>query len=125
MLKSALLVTTGIIIGAGSVSVLAQGNAKHYTVAEINVKDRTAYEKDLPEAIDLIKKGGGVYVAGGFDKAMVRTGTPAVANRYVIQVYPDKAASDKTWDGGLSAWIDKHKNIADFRIIEVQGVEMK
>ena len=51
-------------------------------------------------------------------------GTPA-ANRYVIQVYPNKAAADKTWESGLGAWVEKNKNIADFRIIEVEAVEAK
>ena len=125
MLKSALLVTTGIVLGAGAISALqAQTNAQYYTVAEINVKDRAAYEKDLPAAINIIKEGGGKYLAGGFDKATTSMGTPPVANRYVIQVYPNKAAADKTWDsGGLGAWTSQHKNIADFRVIEVEAVQ--
>jgi hypothetical protein len=41
MLKSALLVTSGIIIGAGAINVLhAQSGAPYYLVAEINVKDK-------------------------------------------------------------------------------------
>ena len=43
MLKNALLVTAGIVIGAGAVSVLqAQSNAPYYVVAEINVNDQPA-----------------------------------------------------------------------------------
>jgi hypothetical protein len=42
MLKSALLMTAGIVIGFGANAVLAQSNAPYYLVAEINVKDKTA-----------------------------------------------------------------------------------
>ena len=45
MLKSALLVTAGIVVGAGAISALhAQSGAPYYLVAAINVKDKTAYE---------------------------------------------------------------------------------
>jgi hypothetical protein len=41
MLKSALLVTTGIVVGAGAISALqAQSNAPYYQVAGINVTDQ-------------------------------------------------------------------------------------
>ena len=41
MLRSALLVTAGIIVGAGAVSTFqAQSNAPYYQVAAINVIDQ-------------------------------------------------------------------------------------
>jgi uncharacterized protein (DUF1330 family) len=125
MLKSALLVTASMVVGAGAVQLLhAADTPLIYNVAEINVRDKAAYEKALPEALELIKAGGAKYLAGGFDKTHTRMGMPA-ANRYIIQVYPNKAALDKTWDSGLGAWVEKNKNIADFRIIEVEAVEAK
>jgi hypothetical protein len=49
MFKSALLVAASIVVGAGAVQLLhAAGSPPLFTVAEINVKDRAAYEKDLP-----------------------------------------------------------------------------
>jgi hypothetical protein len=33
-------------------------------VAEINVKDKESYNKILPKALEMIKNGGGTYVAG-------------------------------------------------------------
>jgi hypothetical protein len=48
-----------------------------------------------------------------------------VANRYVIQVYPNKAALDKTWESGLGAWVENSKRIAGLRVIEAEGIEQK
>jgi uncharacterized protein (DUF1330 family) len=126
MLKSALLVTASMVVGAGAVQLLhAAGSSPLYTVAEINVKDRAAYEKDLPDAMKLIKDGAGVYLAGGFEKAKADVGAPP-PNRFVIIRYDGGAdAYDKVWNGGLKAWTEKHANIADFRIIRVEGVEAK
>jgi len=73
----------------------------------------------------MIKDGGGVYLAGGFDKAKMDYGAPPVANRYVIIRYDSADAYNKTWNGGLKDWVEKHLNIAAFRLIQVEGVEAK
>ena len=124
MLKSALLVTAGILVGVGASAVLAETNAPYYEIGEINVKDVDAYKKEMAVSSGLIKNNGGVYVAGGFDKATTRIGAP-VANRVVVIRYPSKAAADKVYDDGLRAWIEKNAAVADFRIITVEGVEAK
>jgi uncharacterized protein (DUF1330 family) len=125
MKKTILLLIAGIVVGVGASQLLrAAEGPQLYTVAEINVRDKAAYDKALPEALNIIKEGGGKYVAGGFEKSTTRMGMP-VANRYVITVYPNKAASDKTWESGLGGWVEKHKNIADFRVIEAEGIEQK
>jgi uncharacterized protein (DUF1330 family) len=125
MKKTLLLLTAGVIVGVGASQFLrAAEGPPVYSAAEINVRDKAAYEKALPEAMNFIKEGGGKYLAGGFDKATTRMGMP-VANRYVIQVYPNKAALDKTWESGLGGWVEKNKHIADFRVIEAEGVEQK
>jgi hypothetical protein len=100
MKKTILLLTAGIVVGVG-VSQLMRAPPV-YSVAEINIRDKAAYEKALPEAMNFIKEGGEKYVAGDFDKATTRLGMP-VANRYVIQGYPNKPALDKTWESGLGA----------------------
>jgi hypothetical protein len=43
--------------------------------------------------------------------------------RYVIIRYDSADAYNKTWNGGLKDWVEKHVNIADFRLIQVEGVE--
>ena len=44
----ALLVAAGIVVGAGAIQGLhAATGGGYYTVAEINVKDRATYDKDL------------------------------------------------------------------------------
>ena len=81
MKKTILLLTAGIVVGVGVSQLLrAAEGPPVYSVAEINVRDRAAYEKALPEAMTFIKEGGGKYLAGGFDKATTRMGMP-VANR--------------------------------------------
>ena len=55
MLKNALMMTAGIIIGEGAISVLdAQSGAPYYLVAAINVKDKTAYEAS---SVDKVRDG--------------------------------------------------------------------
>jgi len=128
MFKSALLVAASIVVGAGAVQLLhAAGNPPFYTVAEINVKDRAAYEKELPAVLKVIKEGGGEYLTGGFDKAKLDYGGPPVGNRYVIVRYDNADAYNKTWNGGLKKWVDDiaEKNIAGFRLISVEGAEAK
>ncbi len=49
------------------------------------------------------RKSGGTYIAGGFNKAKVDLGKPAVGNRYVIIRFEDEAAYDKFWTGGGKA----------------------
>jgi uncharacterized protein (DUF1330 family) len=122
--KIAAALISGFVFGAGAASVLAQGTAPYYEVAEINVKDVDAYKKAMSESLPMIKEHGGTYVAGGFEKAKSRVGSP-VSNRYVVIRYPNKEAADKLYDDGLKAWMDKNATIADFRIVGVEGVEAK
>ena len=90
---------------------------------ETNVTDEDAYKKALPDAQKIIKDAGGVYIAGGFDKAKVDHGGPAVGNRYVIIRYENEAAYDKFYNSGGKDWIDK--NAPQAREIKVEGIEAK
>jgi hypothetical protein len=59
------------------------------------------------KALDLIKAGGGKYVAGGYNKTKSIIGTPP-PNRYVLIRYDGGAeAFDKVWNGGLKEWVEK------------------
>ena len=126
MLKSALLVTTSIAIGAGSVQLLHSVHAATgpsvYNVYEATVKDEAAYMKALvDENVDkIIKENGGIRVGGGFNKAKGIRGT-ASGNRFVIIQYPNQAAFEKADKDGLTAWIDKHQ--PDAREVMVEGLE--
>ena len=126
MLKSALLVTAGIIVGVGaSYGVLNRASAAGpaiYNVYEASVKDVDAYEKALPEVGRLIKESGGVRVAGGFDKSKTMRGAP-VGNRFIIVRWDDMAAYEKGQSMGIKAWVDKHA--PDAREIITEGVEAK
>jgi hypothetical protein len=123
MLKSALLVGAGIVIGAGAISALnAATGTPVYNVYEAAVTDEAAYTKDLAEIEPVIKANGGVRVAGGFNKAKAVRGT-APANRFVIIQWPNEAAFDKGEKDGISAWIEKHAPQA--REVLVEGVEAK
>jgi len=124
MLKSALLFGIGIAIGAGAIQGLhAATGSTVYTVYEANVTDEAAYAKALSEVQKLIKNNGGVYVAGGFNKARLVDGKPPVGNRYVIIRWDNMSAFDRAEDDGVRAWIEK--NAPDARQVAVEGVEAK
>jgi uncharacterized protein (DUF1330 family) len=126
MLKGALLVSAGIVIGFGANAVLAQNNAPYYEVAEINVKDQAGYEAS---GVDKVRESqianGGKTIAGGYNKAHGVLGDPP-ANRYLIIQYPSKEAADKHWNESVSKWWDSegHKYAA-FRAIGVEAVAAK
>jgi uncharacterized protein (DUF1330 family) len=83
------------VLGAGAASVFAQGTPPYYEVTEIAVKDQAGYEASGVDKVrDAIKAGGGKFIAGGYNKATAVEGTPP-ANRFLILVYPNKAAAEK------------------------------
>ena len=124
MLKSALLLGAGIAIGSGAIHGLhAATGAPVYTVYEANITDEAGYTKALPEVEKYIKENGGMRAGGGFNKAKLISGSPAVGNRYVLVRWENEAAFDKAMSAGLKAWIDKYGNGA--RQILVEGVEAK
>ena len=114
-----------LMLGAGGATLYthaATGPAV-YNVYEATVTDEDAYKKALPDAQKIIKEAGGVYVAGGFNKAKVDHGDAKIGNRFVVIRYDNEAAYDKFWNGGGKAWIEKHAPQA--RSIRVEGVEEK
>jgi len=122
MLKSALLLTAGIIVGAGAVHGLSAATGPMvYNVYEANVTDEAKYTAALPEAQKHIKENGGVYVAGGFGKAKLGHGA-AIGNRYVIISYPNMAAYEKAMSDGNREWLAKNAP-ADYREIVAEGLE--
>jgi uncharacterized protein (DUF1330 family) len=129
MLKSALLVTAGIVVGAGAIDALhAQNNVPYYLVAEINVKDQKAYEASGVDKVrDGMKANGtGKLIAGGYNKATA-IDADSVANRVLIFQYPNKEAMEKDWKDNIAPWEMKPevRKLADFHAIGVEGVEQK
>jgi uncharacterized protein (DUF1330 family) len=94
------------VLGVGAADMLhAEGTASYYEVAEINVKDQAGYEASGVEKVRESQKAhGGITVAGGYNKAEGRLGTPP-ANRYLIIKYPNREAADKHWID-VSKWWD-------------------
>ena len=124
MLKSALLVTAGIVLGAGGISALqAQSNAPYYEVAEINVIDQPNYEASGVDKVrDAIKAGGAKLIAGGYNKTTSYDGAPP-SNRYLIFQYPDKVTHDKLNMEIIRPWQEKVKGkyTSVFRIVGVEA----
>ena len=114
-----------LVLGAGGASLYthAATGPAFYSVYEANITDEDAYKKALPDVLKIIKENGGVYVAGGFNKAKIDHGGPAVGNRYVIIRFENEAAYDKFFNGGGKAWIDK--NAPGARDLKVEGAEQK
>ena len=129
MLKSALLVTAGVVFGAGAISALhAQSNAPYYEVAGINVTDQAGYEASgVVELRDKIKASGGKLIAGGYNKATVYEGDITAPNRFLIFMYPSKEAHDKVWTNDIKPWVEKVKGkyVDRFRVFGVEAVEQK
>jgi len=125
-LATSALMAVNLLIGAGGATIYAQATTPIYAVAEINVKDKDGYDKVLPKALDLIKNGGGKYVAGGYNKSKSIIGTPP-PNRYVLIRYDGGAdAFDKVLKGGHKDWVEKEASkYADFRLFNVEATEMK
>ena len=100
----------------------------YYLVAEINVKDKTAYEASGVDKVrDGMKANGtGKLIAGGYNKAIAMD-ADSVANRVLIFQYPSKEAMDKDWKANIEPWEMRAdvRKLADFHAIGVEGVEQK
>jgi uncharacterized protein (DUF1330 family) len=123
----AVSVIGSFLLGAGAVQMLhAQAKPPAYALAEITVKNEDGYKKEfLPEAQRIIKEGGGIYLAGGFNKTTALSGTPP-ANRVVLIRYENMDTLKKWWDGGGRDIQEKvGSKYADFRVFAIEGIEAK
>jgi uncharacterized protein (DUF1330 family) len=129
MKKAVLLLSAGILVGAGASQILrAAEGTPYYEVAMINVKDQGGYEASgVDKAREAIKANGGKVIAGGYNKAEVIVGNQSdLANRVLITVYPNKAASGKAWSDAIRPWLEKVEGkFATATVIGVEGVEPK
>ena len=76
----------------------------------------------MPEVEKLLKEHGALRVAGGFNKTVTISGAP-VGNRYVIIKWDDMAFLEKSYNGGIKAWIEK--NAPDARQVVSEAVGAK
>ena len=130
MLKSALLLTAGIIVGASGLALAdmtqqalkanAASGPPVYAVFEANVADEAAYTKALPDVRKMIKENGGEPIAGGFNRTKLVMGKPT-RQPHVILRWESEEAFTKAHTGGVKAWIEK--NAPEAREIMVQSFE--
>jgi len=123
----------GLVLGAGLFGGIgstlgvsyAQGTARYYEVADINVRDQVGYERSVAKVRDIITANGGRVIAGGYNKSQGLIGAPP-SNRFIIFEFPNKAVFDKVWGESLRPWIDAEgTKYADFRAVDVEGTELK
>ena len=128
-LKSTLLVTTGIIIGASAISVLnAQSNAPYFEVAAINVTDKEGYEASGVDKLrETIKASGAKLIAGGYNKAIALESDVSAPNRFLVFQYPNKEAHQKVWNNDVKPWLEKVKGkyTDRLRIFGVEAAEQR
>jgi uncharacterized protein (DUF1330 family) len=117
MLKSALLATVCIAIGAVSVQVLhAQMKPPAYLVSIIDVKNEEGYKKAVPEVRTNIDKAGGKFIitagaAGAMSK--ITSLTSGKANRIVVTQWENIDAASKWWAGaGENRWANTGRSIS-------------
>lgn len=122
--KIATALIGSFVLGVGGATLYTQAatGPAVYSVYEANIKDEAAYTAALPEVDKLIKEHNGQRVAGGFNKTKTISGSPA-GNRYVILKWDDMATFEKSYNGGVKAWIEK--NAPDARQVVAEGVEPK
>lgn len=117
MLKSAMLLTVGVTLGAATL-LHAQSSGPVYTVYEANITDEAGYTAALPDVEKWIKENHGMRVAGGFNKTKLISGEPKIGNRYVVIKWDSEADFDKAMSAGLKAWIEKHGNGARQLVVQ-------
>jgi hypothetical protein len=123
-IAAAAIAVAGMGVGAGGTALYtyAATGPAFYDVFENNVTDEAAYKEALPEVMKMVKENTGVYIAGGFNKAKLTYGHPAIGNRYVIVRFDSEAALEK-FDQESKAWIEK--NAPHSRSVRVEGIEQK
>ena len=93
-------------------------------MAAINVIDKEGYEASGVDKVrDSFKANGGKLVGGGYNKAVAIDSDVPASNRFLIWMFPNKAASDKTWEETKS-WAEKVKGakyVDRFRVFGVEG----
>jgi uncharacterized protein (DUF1330 family) len=101
MLKTTLVVTAGILIGAGSAQMLhAQMKPPAYQIAIIDVKDDAGYKQAVADVRKRISDMGGKFIvtagAGG-GTGQLTSPTGDKANRVVVTEWSNMDAANKWW----------------------------
>jgi uncharacterized protein (DUF1330 family) len=119
-------IIASFVFGVCAAGILkAQSKPAGFLFVEIDVKDKDGYAKDfLPKAQANIKAFGGKYIAGGFDKAILLSGSP-IPNRVLIFQYPDMDAIKAFNEKEQQLEADVGSKYATFRAVAVEGIEQK
>jgi uncharacterized protein (DUF1330 family) len=101
MFKTTLIVTAGILIGAGSIQMLhAQMKPPAYQIAIIDVKDDAGYKQAVADVRKRIGDMGGKFIvtagAGG-GSGQLTSPTGDKANRVVVTEWSNMDAANKWW----------------------------
>ena len=125
-----LMAIGGVALGAAGssmmTSVLAQNNTPYFQVAAINVIDKEGYEASGVDKVrDSFKANGGKLIGGGYNKAVAIDSDVPASNRFLIWMFPNKAASDKTWEETKSSAekVKGAKYVDRFRVFGVEGTQ--
>ena len=117
----ALAIAAGFGLGAASIHVLhAQAKPPVYTIVEIDLSNREAYEKQYaPKASEIIKAKGGKLIAASSN---VTTLEGAPAKRIAIQQW-ESIEKAKAWHGSKEYKENRKigEKYAKFRILAVEG----
>ncbi len=114
------------VLGAGAASVLhAQSKPPAYVIAEVDVRDRDGFTNDfLPKVLANTKEHGGVYLAGGFDKAIGFAGFPP-QNRVVLIQFPSMDQVKAFYEKNRPLEREVGSKYASIRVMAIEGVEQK
>jgi hypothetical protein len=86
--------------------------------------DKEGYEASGVDKVrDSFKANGGKLVGGGYNKEVAIDSDVPASNRFLIWMFPNKAASDKTWEE-TKGWAEKvkaAKYVDRFRLFGVEG----
>lgn len=120
-IKTTLAVVAGFGLGAISIHVIhAQSKPPVYTVVEVDLSNRAAYEKEYaPKAQEIIKAKGGKLIAASSN---VTTLEGAPAKRIAIQQW-ESMEKAKAWHGSKEYRENRKigEKYAKFRIVAVEG----
>lgn len=121
MLKSALLMTVGVVLGAGAIQGLHAQTKTHYQIAIIDIKDEAGYKGVVGEVRKHIEAAGGKFIvtagAGGFAAGGITSSTNSkLPSRIVIS----------EWSGAPKISAEDVKELEKFStpmIYEVEGLK--
>jgi uncharacterized protein (DUF1330 family) len=120
MLKSALLLTVGVTLGAGAIQGLHAQSKTHYQIAIIDIKDEAGYKAAVGDVRKHIEADGGKFIvtagAGGMAMGGITSPTGSKASRIVVSEW----TKEPTINDADIKELQKHATLA---IYNVEGLK--